>query len=91
MGEIEDKLGFISVNSNHFSQIIANFLNFELRHTYYLLPITYYLTSERSLLIRRNIFGVLANRIQSGCCPDCGCAIAGIGMSEKSALPEFPW
>ena len=40
MGEIEDKLGVISVNSNHFSQILANFLNFELRHTYYLLPIT---------------------------------------------------
>ena len=37
-----------------------------------------------ALLIRRNIFGVVANRIQSGCCPDCGCAVAGIGMSEKS-------
>ena len=37
-----------------------------------------------NLLIRRNIFGVLANHIQDGCCPDCGCAIAGVGMSEKS-------
>ena len=37
-----------------------------------------------TLLIRRNIFGVLANRIQSGCCPDCGSAIAGVGISEKS-------
>jgi pyruvate formate lyase activating enzyme len=36
------------------------------------------------LLIRRNIFGVLANRIKEGCCPDCGCAIAGIWMPEKS-------
>ena len=38
----------------------------------------------RALLIRRNIFGVLANCIQSGCCPNCGFAIAGVGMSEKS-------
>ena len=37
-----------------------------------------------TLLIRRNIFGVLANRIKAGCCPDCGSAIAGRGMSEKS-------
>ncbi|MDJ0742014.1 MAG: AmmeMemoRadiSam system radical SAM enzyme [Xenococcaceae cyanobacterium MO_167.B27] len=36
-----------------------------------------------TLLIRRNIFGVLANRIQSGCCPDCGFAVGGVGMSEK--------
>ena len=37
-----------------------------------------------TLLIRRNIFGVLANRIKEGCCPDCGCALAGIGMQGKS-------
>ena len=37
-----------------------------------------------TLLIRRNILGVLANRIQEGCCPDCGSAVAGVGMSEKS-------
>ncbi|MDJ0573920.1 MAG: AmmeMemoRadiSam system radical SAM enzyme [Xenococcaceae cyanobacterium MO_234.B1] len=37
-----------------------------------------------TLLIRRNIFGVVANRIRSGCCPDCSCAIAGVGISEKS-------
>ncbi len=36
-----------------------------------------------TLLIRRNIFGVVANRIKEGCCPDCGCAVAGVGMSEK--------
>ncbi len=37
-----------------------------------------------TLLIRRNIFGVVANHIRSGCCPNCGCAVAGVGMSEKS-------
>ena len=36
-----------------------------------------------TLLIRRNIFGVLANRIKEGCCPDCGCALAGIGMQGR--------
>lgn len=37
-----------------------------------------------ALLIRRNIFGVVASRIKQGCCPDCGSAIAGVGISEKS-------
>ncbi len=37
-----------------------------------------------TLLIKRNIYREVTNRIQSGCCPDCGCAIAGLGMSEKS-------
>jgi pyruvate formate lyase activating enzyme len=32
------------------------------------------------VLIRRRSFGVLANQIRAGCCPDCGCAIAGVGM-----------
>ena len=35
-------------------------------------------------LIRRNVLGVLANRIRSGCCPNCGGAVAGVGLSEKS-------
>ncbi len=37
-----------------------------------------------NLLIRRQILGKVANRILSGCCPNCGCAIAGLGMSGKS-------
>ena len=37
-----------------------------------------------TLLIRRNVFGVLANRIQSGCCPNCGCAVAGVWRQEQS-------
>lgn len=32
------------------------------------------------VLIRRHIFGVQVNRIREGRCPDCGCAIAGVGM-----------
>ena len=41
-----------------------------------------------TLLIRRNIFGVLANRIKEGCCPDCGSVLAGIwiqGQSQSTA------
>ena len=37
-----------------------------------------------TLLIRRNIFGVVTNHIKEGCCPDCGYAIAGVGISKKS-------
>ena len=33
-----------------------------------------------SLLIRRHSFGILANRVQKGCCPECGEHIAGVGM-----------
>jgi pyruvate formate lyase activating enzyme len=43
-----------------------------------------YCSACGTLLIRRNIFGVLANRIKKGCCPDCGCAIAGVWRQEKS-------
>ncbi len=42
-----------------------------------------------TLLIRRNIFGVLTNRIQEGCCPDCGSVLAGIwiqGQSQSTAV-----
>ena len=41
-----------------------------------------------TLLIRRNSFGVLANRIKEGCCPDCGSVLAGIwiqGQSQSTA------
>jgi pyruvate formate lyase activating enzyme len=31
-------------------------------------------------LIRRHGFGVLSNAVRGGCCPDCGTAIAGVGM-----------
>jgi pyruvate formate lyase activating enzyme len=34
-----------------------------------------------ALLIDRYGFHVRANRIQDGCCPDCGAAVDGIGMS----------
>ncbi len=37
-----------------------------------------------TLLIRRNIFGVVANRMQAGCCPDCGSAVAGVWRQEQS-------
>ena len=37
-----------------------------------------------TLLIRRNIFGSLSNRIKEGCCPDCDYVIAGVGSSNKS-------
>lgn len=33
-----------------------------------------------SLLIKRHSFGILANRVQKGCCPECGEHIAGVGM-----------
>lgn len=33
-----------------------------------------------SLLIQRHGFGILANHIKNGCCPDCGEHIAGVGM-----------
>jgi len=32
------------------------------------------------LLIKRHSFGLLANRVQNGCCPDCGEHIAGVGL-----------
>jgi pyruvate formate lyase activating enzyme len=37
-----------------------------------------------SLLIDRYGFYVRANRIRSGCCPDCGVSIDGIGMSANA-------
>ena len=33
-----------------------------------------------SLLIKRHSFGILANRVLNGCCPDCGEHISGVGM-----------
>jgi len=36
-----------------------------------------------STLIRRSAFGVLADRIQDGRCPDCGTLIAGVGMGSE--------
>jgi pyruvate formate lyase activating enzyme len=36
-----------------------------------------------TLLIRRNIFGVVANRIKEGYCPDCGYVLAGVSMSGQ--------
>jgi pyruvate formate lyase activating enzyme len=34
-------------------------------------------------LIRRHGFGVLSNAVRGGCCPDCGTAIAGVGMDGE--------
>jgi pyruvate formate lyase activating enzyme len=39
-----------------------------------------------ALLIDRYGFHVRANRIRAGCCPDCGAAIDGIGMSTDEAI-----
>lgn len=36
-----------------------------------------------SSLIRRGIFGVLANRVRDGHCPDCKVLIAGVGMEGR--------
>lgn len=36
------------------------------------------------VLIQRHGFGVLANHVQGGHCPDCGASIAGIGMDWKA-------
>jgi pyruvate formate lyase activating enzyme len=37
-----------------------------------------------TLLIRRHILGILANRIKEGYCPDCGSALAGRWKQEQS-------
>lgn len=42
-----------------------------------------YCYSCQSMLIGRYGFYVRANRIRSGCCPDCGASIDGIGMSVE--------
>jgi pyruvate formate lyase activating enzyme len=39
-----------------------------------------------ALLIRRLGFSVLENRVQAGNCPDCGTAVAGVGMSSEREL-----
>jgi len=35
----------------------------------------------KALLIQRFGFSVIRNRIEDGCCPDCGAPIDGVGMS----------
>jgi pyruvate formate lyase activating enzyme len=41
-------------------------------------------------LIRRSALRMLENRIQAGRCPDCGVAIAGVGLSGGSPRPPSP-